>query len=162
MIHSEALIYRLLGANWTLTFSAESLLTLHKHRQKWSWSKEKVGQLYSEDLTGSEVCISFVSVLHSIKASHSGVRFDSAAAEKERAKLFGKGLHCIGFWHSHPEALPSPSNEDEQLAKDHAMAATGLLTGLVFVIVGNRAFPEGIYVGVHDRAKFSVAERVPR
>ncbi|WP_420375014.1 Mov34/MPN/PAD-1 family protein [Pollutimonas sp. H1-120] len=27
----------------------------------------------------------------------------------QRKRMFSKGLHCIGLWHSHPEPVPSPS-----------------------------------------------------
>ena len=74
--------------------------------------------------------------------------------------MFAQGLHCIGLWHTHPEARPQPSSEDLVLAKDYALAVRPILTGLVFVIVGTLPFPRGLAVWVHDGMR--LWEALPR
>ena len=86
-------------------------------------------------------------------SSYMGVGLDVEAVRAERARLFRQGLHCIGFWHSHPEPVPRPSQEDLSMAADHARAGRSVFTGIVFVIVGTAAPPDGLGVWVHDGSK---------
>ena len=68
----------------------------------------------------------------------------------EREAMFVEGMHCVGFWHTHPEQAPHPSSEDRSLAREHALAAQPDLTGLVFVIMGTLPTPMGLRVWVDD------------
>lgn len=70
----------------------------------------------------------------------------------ERKKMFSKGLHCIGLWHSHPEPVPFTSQEDLELAADYAIAARKQLSGIIFTIIGTAPFPSGPATWVHDGA----------
>lgn len=78
----------------------------------------------------------------------------------EREVLFWRGLHCIGLWHTHPEASPTPSPEDRMLALDHALAAAPQLRGLVFAIVGTVPMPAALRVWVHDGQGLRASEVV--
>ena len=69
---------------------------------------------------------------------------------EERTANFADGLHFVGLWHTHPEPIPVPSELDRQLAADHAAAAADLLTGIVFVIVGNVGGVEGVRVWIQE------------
>ncbi|WP_414860319.1 Mov34/MPN/PAD-1 family protein [Pseudomonas sp. 10-1B] len=73
-------------------------------------------------------------------ARYAGVRLDLKAIQKERDRLFREGLHCLGFWHSHPGACPSPSHADLAMAAEQAAAGGDDFTGLIFVIIGNSPF----------------------
>lgn len=83
-------------------------------------------------------------------AGYAGVSLNLSAVQRERTKLFEQGLHCVGFWHSHPEPSPKPSAVDLRMAADHAQASKEDFTGLVFVIVGTAPPPTGLGVWVHD------------
>lgn len=145
------LYYALPDAAWTLRFDEEALSTVLRHVQRGLWSKESVGQLYTYDLTGHEIVVARATVLTPTRASWAKVRFDTAGAMRERALLFAQGLHCLGLWHTHPEARPIPSGEDRALAREHAIAARAQLTGLVFAILGTANLPRGFRVWVDDR-----------
>lgn len=73
---------------------------------------------------------------------------------EERKRQFEKGLHCLGFWHTHPEAIPVPSRADVAMAADHAGAAKDVFAGIVFIIVGTTRPPDGLGVWVHDGTTF--------
>lgn len=155
--------FRVSGAAWTLEFSADALAVLEKHVQRRWPSRESVGQLYTRDLTKSCIQIERATLLKPSWATYASVRFDPKKMAAERAALFKEGLHCVGLWHSHPEVVPHPSQEDMELAEDHARACQEVLLGLVFVIVGNAAFPSGLGVWVHDGERLWIAEcQVPR
>jgi proteasome lid subunit RPN8/RPN11 len=93
-------------------------------------------------------------VLKPAWAAWTGVQFRRQEAVEQRAALLGQGLHCVGFWHTHPEPECRPSPTDAQLAADHADAAKATLNGLVFVIASNRPAFQGWYVAIHDGTKF--------
>lgn len=120
-----------------------------------------MGQLFSRDLTSECVVIEEATVLTPTWAAWARIQFDPRRAAAERVKKFESGLHCIGLWHTHPEALPNPSSEDRLLVRDHALTAKGQLTGLVFAIVGTLPMPAGLRVWVDDGEALRATEQVP-
>jgi hypothetical protein len=153
--------YQLPGALWYLRFTAMALRTLHAHVQRKLCSRESVGQLYSRDLTTDCIVIEEATVLTPKWSARARVQFDPRRAAAERDKKFERGLHCVGLWHTHPEALPIPSPDDKVLAREHALSAKGQLTGLVFAIVGTQPIPAGLRVWVDDGEALHLAERLP-
>lgn len=147
---SGSLVYRIPGASWTLDLPAEALETFRSHTQHRWWSKEAAGQLFSGAPGHSSVRVDAVTKLPPKAASRTGLRLDLPAVVKERELLFKQGLHCLGFWHTHPEPTPSPSPDDIALAAEHARAGQSAFAGLVFVIVGTSPAPAGLGVWVHD------------
>ena len=156
----EVLTYRLPGAAWSLAFPPAAVEHLHAHAQRRCWSKERVGQLYSADLSSSTVRIDAITTLGSRWSSHTAVRLDMPAVLAERKKMFAAGLHCLGFWHSHPQTIPVPSQDDITMAADHAQAASAMFAGLVFVIIGTASAPDGLGVWVHDGARLLRADPI--
>lgn len=146
----RSLIYRLPGASWALELPVEQLQALQSHAQRKWWSKEAAGQLFSAGPGGDIVRVDAVTKLPARVATRTGLRLDIPAVRKEREVLFEQGLHCLGFWHTHPEPVPTPSPDDIALAAEHARASSATFGGLVFVIVGTAAVPAGVGVWVHD------------
>lgn len=149
-IDAGALTFRLSGASWSLRLPAAALSKLLPHVQHESKAKEAVGQLYSANPRAEVVQVDAVTVLPSCAARRAGARLDMKAVQAERKMLFEQGLHCLGFWHTHAEPVPSPSADDIALAADHARASREDFAGLVFAIVGTSKLPEGLGVWVHD------------
>ena len=146
----SGLFYRIPGATWCLEFSPGTTKCLAGQAQRHWWSKESVGQLYTKDMTGDVLRVDVVTKLRAKWASHTGVRLDVTRVNEERARLFKQGLHCLGFWHSHPESVPNPSSDDIAMAADHAKASLNVFAGILFVIVGTADAPSGLGVWVHD------------
>lgn len=146
----QSLRFRLPGAAWSLEIPSDSLAVLKSHVQRGWLRREVVGQLYARDLTAEVVVVEVVTKLPAQWSAFTGVGFDLADAVAERECLFERGLHCIGFWHTHPERIPHPSETDLQMAADHANASKSQFTGLVFLIVGKAPFPQGLGVWLHD------------
>lgn len=158
---SEAALHFMLpGASWTLRFSQAAACVMNSHQQKRWHQRETVGQLFSPDLTCPTIHVSEASVLTRVTASRASVTFDPEEALEQRTEKLGTGLHCIGIWHTHPEANPTPSRTDQRLAADQASAACSILNGLCFVIVGTGIPPANWYVGVHDGKVFHLARHV--
>jgi proteasome lid subunit RPN8/RPN11 len=113
-------------------------------------SKESVGQFFSRDLTAECIVVNVATVLKPTLAAWAKVASTPHAPWLNERRCSKQGLHCIGLWHTHPEAVPEPSPEDRALAREHARAARPLLTGVVFAIVGTRSTPAGVRVWVDD------------
>lgn len=148
-----SLFYRIPGANWCLELTPGIAKRLTGQAQRHWWSKETVGQLYTKDMIGNVLRMDVVTKLHAKWASHNEVHLDVAKVSDERARLFKQGLHCLGFWHSHPQSVPSPSSDDIAMAADHAKASLDFFAGILFVIVGTAEAPSGLGVWVHDGTK---------
>ena len=146
----QGLRFRLPGAAWSLEIPPNGLNVLKKHAQLGWMKREVVGQLYARDLITEVVVVDVVTKLPAQWSGFASVGFDLRDAEAERERLFEQGLHCLGFWHTHPEQIPHPSKTDVQMAADHANASKGLFTGLLFLIVGKASFPQGLGVWLHD------------
>jgi proteasome lid subunit RPN8/RPN11 len=149
-MQDKNLLYQIPGANWSLKFPEDAVKSLTSHAQRHRWSKESVGQIYSDDLCTNTISVNAVTKLRSKWSSHTGVRLNIPSIAQERVEFFAKGMHCLGFWHTHPEPSPTPSQEDIEMAADHARAGLNVFTGIVFVIVGTAPPPMGIGVWVHD------------
>lgn len=143
-------LFQLPGATWSMHFTNEVIRFLGSHAQLDSCAPESVGQLYSRDLTASEIVIERATKLRAKSASRVKIKFDPKEAYAERKVLFESGLHCVGLWHTHPEPIPSPSGDDRHLARDYALSAKGYVTGIVFAIVGNRSLPDGLRIWIDD------------
>jgi len=157
---NSSLRYQISGASWCLEFPESVVLQLAAYAQRGSKSLEGVGQLYTRDLTASTVTVDCVTKMAPTWAKYTTVRLDMKAVKQERAALFKKGLHCIGFWHSHPEPRPHVSSTDLIMAEEQARAGKSDYQGLVFMIIGNAPPPSGFGVWVHDGDELWKADRI--
>ncbi|MGW8304719.1 MAG: Mov34/MPN/PAD-1 family protein [Achromobacter pulmonis] len=155
------LVYALPGASWSLVFPPDALEVLRTNAQVGRRSKEAAGQIYARNLSAPLVTIEAVTKLKPRNSWFAGVKIDITAVDSERAAMFSHGLHCLGFWHSHPEPIPKPSHSDRILAANHARASSNEFTALVFIIVGTAVFPDGLGVWVHDGNRLHRADLVP-
>ncbi len=146
------LTYRLAGASWSLVLEASVVSFLMGQAQRGFTSRERIGQLYSRDLSGPRVVVDAATQLDPRQSSYARVTFDAQQMAAERMTQFERGLHFVGLWHTHPEPDPVPSELDRRLAEDHAGAASDMLAGIVFMIVGNLRSSRSLRVWVQESA----------
>lgn len=146
----ESYFYRIPGALWSLEFPVSTIEKFQPYVQTNFLKRESVGQLYSACLTSTVVRIDEATKLKSKWATFRGVSFDSLAAQLEREEKFENGLHCLGYWHTHPERVPMPSQADVDMMAEHALASKDMFSGIIFVIVGSSPAPEGLRIWFHD------------
>lgn len=65
-------------------------------------------------------------------------------------RLFKKGFHYIGDWHTHPQRSPRPSSLDLKSISDTFIKSRHDLDSLVLVIVGT----DGLWVSLHTANKY--------
>jgi proteasome lid subunit RPN8/RPN11 len=152
---TSELTYRLADANWSLVVGASVVSFLMAQAQRGRTSRERIGQLYSRNLSGSRIVVDAATLLEPRQASFARVTFDTQRMAAERRTQFEQGLHFVGLWHTHPEPHPFPSELDRRLAEDHARAASDVLAGIVFMIMGNLSAPRSLRVWIQESASSS-------
>lgn len=69
---------------------------------------------------------------------------------KDIQKLFAQGLHYVGDWHTHPQAIPKPSCTDIGSMKECFAKSKHELGWFVMIIVGTEEAPKGLWVSLHN------------
>ena len=64
--------------------------------------------------------------------------------------MFDRGLHFLGTWHTHPEAVPAPSVTDKETSLDQFRRSAHSLRWMLMVVVGTRVGADGIWLGTVD------------
>lgn len=83
---------------------------------------------------------------------------DRLAERREIDALHKSGLHYFGDWHTHPQAVPTPSGTDLASMADLFARSKHELNAFLMVIVGTSEFPEGLHVSLHEASAWSGLE----
>lgn len=132
----------LIASNVLKTFSAARQLSRD--------AKETGGLLFAE------ISADWINIVDASNAdaaaSVSRFRFvPKLKTRRERIiRAFGKGLHFVGEWHTHPEYDPSPSVLDNKSMNDSFIKSKHELTTFMMIIVGNRPNELSLRVTLHD------------
>lgn len=133
-----------------LVFTPAVLEHFEKHQQLRWWQREAGGQLFArlalpdilvEEATGPRPS--------DWRARHS-YRPNRRAEQREIASQHVRGLHFIGDWHTHPEAVPTPSAQDVASMHDLVTKSVHSFNGFVLVIIGTSPLPDGLCVSIFN------------
>jgi len=80
---------------------------------------------------------------------------DRLAERREIGALHKSGLHYFGDWHTHPQAVPTPSEIDLASMADLYTRSKHELHAFVMVIVGTASFPAGLHFSLHGANEWS-------
>ena len=75
---------------------------------------------------------------------------DRRAEQKEIDQMHIDGLHYVGDWHTHPDAIPSPSYTDLRSISETARKSRHSLSAFVMIIVGTAELPAALHVSIHN------------
>lgn len=126
------------GSRWSVVLTPTVERALLLAAQTESRSPERLGELFARDVQPARLEIGLATEAMATRAGRTKIEFDVGEMARNRRKRFREGWHFVGLWHTHPEPCPEPSATDLLLAQDHAAIAGEVLTGILFVIVGNR------------------------
>ena len=131
-------------------FDDNVLKVFQKSRQLRPWAKEAGGQLFCR-LAEGKMLIEL--------ATRPGVCDKRARysfwpnRKKEQREIngqFEEGLHYIGDWHTHPESIPKPSEEDIRKMQAIYRESSHCLSHMVLVVIGQEKIPRGLWIGFVD------------
>lgn len=135
-----------------IEFSNQVLRTFTRHQQNRPWSREAGGQLFFR----KEYSKVLVTLATEPKRSDIRGRFsfwpNRHEEQRDIERLFRRGFHYIGDWHTHPEDLPAPSNEDIEKMEGIFAKSDHRLAGMLLVVVGRQLLPDGLWCGLISSA----------
>jgi integrative and conjugative element protein (TIGR02256 family) len=135
-----------------LSFDDAVLSHLDRHRQTRIWHREAGGLLFARlALPTIDVC-AITGPRRGDRRSRYSYRPDERAEQREIDEMFGRNLHFVGCWHTHPEDTASPSHVDTRNISDCVRRSDHALNGFVMVIVGRSALPDSLFVSVCDQS----------
>tara|TARA_R110002073_G_scaffold50729_1_gene133980 strand:+ start:290 stop:802 length:513 start_codon:yes stop_codon:yes gene_type:complete len=125
-----------------------------KHRQRRFWQPEVGGLLFAPSVGSVDgcVCITTITGPHS---SDRGKRY-SLLLDHERCLSdielqFSRGLHFVGYWHTHPERAPALSGVDLKAFHEILKSGGVLVERFIAVVVGIQSC-DSVYLVEKDRA----------
>ena len=146
----------------TIEISDSVLEILDKHRQRWGISTEAGGQLFCTFEEGEIQIKDATEPRRTDRRSRFSFLPNRAREQQDIERLFSRGLHYIGDWHTHPEDSPLPSQEDISKIKAIFAKSNHELKCMVLMIAGRVSGHDGLWVGVVGDGGISRATAVQR
>lgn len=129
-----------------IVFTRQVLTLFDRNRQLTSTDPEAGGQLFASFDGNTAYVEEATGPRPTDLRTRFGFRPDRKAEQKEIHERFERGLHYIGDWHTHPTNFPWPSGEDVASIRAAVNRSKHELKGFLLIIVGNAAFPRGLFV----------------
>jgi len=140
--------YPILGSDQLLTIESGVLQHMFNYRQLEEANSEAGGQLFGR-FEGTRIVISRAT---GPNATDFRTRFrflpNRRTEKKEIEQMYTESLHFVGDWHTHPQRIPLPSNEDINSIRDIFSRSKHQLAGMVMIIIGLADPPDGLFVSV--------------
>jgi len=112
---------------------------MYSYAQRGLLAREAGGQLFSHNPHHQIVRVTHVSGPNSgDRRTRHRLDWDEAQANEDRTAHFHLGRHPVGLWHTHPEALPRPSGQDERTTQKYLAALGQEMKGFLLIIIGNK------------------------
>ncbi|KRB31022.1 hypothetical protein ASD99_21685 [Mesorhizobium sp. Root695] len=133
----------------TVRFSSNVLAVFNARRQTGWFSKEAGGQLFAD----IKADLWHVLAATGPRSADRRGRFhfwpDRKAEQREIDRHFAEGLQYVGDWHTHPQKIPVPSQNDIASIENVVRESTLYTPGLLLCIVGLAPFPDGLHLSFH-------------
>ena len=147
----KGLVYRIANAKWHIVLSEDVLKHMANYKQTRLGMSEAGGQLYAPSLMSETIDVCSASGPYpGDKRQRSGYSMLGDSASVDRQQKFNTGYHLCGLWHTHPEAIPSPSHTDVKAIQAN-LKLLPQWQSLMLVIQGTLSGHEGLFVGVYNQ-----------
>ena len=157
----EELIYGLRGPRKRLAFTSKVLGHFERNRQQRATANEAGGQLFARFAEDAIIVEVATGPYRTDKRSRFLFTPDRRREQRDIDEHFPKRLHFIGNWHTHPEAVPSPSGVDLKNTRQRFVESEHALKAFLVVIVGLAPFPSGLYVALIDQTAANQLSLLP-
>lgn len=145
------IVYPIGPSGQRLVFKAPVIERFLRYRQlKW-WSLEAGGQLFARFVVPDIIVEEATGPRRTDWRTRCSYRPNRRAEQKEIISRHARGLHFVGDWHTHPEPVPTPSFEDKTSMSEIVDRSRHGLNGFVMVVVGQKNFPDGLFVSIVPR-----------
>lgn len=140
-----------------LLIAEEVIEHFRKHQQKNWISREAGGQLFAQEISGSNEIklVLATGPRSSDKRTRTSYQPDRRAEQEEIDIFHQQGLHFIGDWHTHYEYNPQPSRDDRYSISNTFHNSTHTAHAFLLIIVGRGDLPDNLYVAIQDAHSFS-------
>lgn len=140
--------YSIVSGGPAIILTDDMLAVFDRYRQRSHRDKEAGGQLFAK-FEGTETVIVDATV-PSLLDRRNRTRFEPNQwlQQREIRAKRDQGLHFVGDWHSHPEAVPRPSYVDLHSMRECFACSMHDLRNFVLIVVGTAPAPTGLYVGL--------------
>ena len=143
--------YTLSKGGPALILTELALSTITRYCQRSPRAKEAGGQLFAR-FEGADTIISEATSPNWLdRRSRNGFIPNRWMQQREIRNQYECGLHFVGDWHTHPEPIPRPSQDDIYSMIDCFGHSLHDLHAFVLIIAGTMPASEGLYVAVVDR-----------
>jgi integrative and conjugative element protein (TIGR02256 family) len=131
------------------------------HRQMKWWQRESGGMLFARIENKDIFIVEATPPQKQDIRSRFGFTISKAEAQAKIDTKHAAGLHYLGEWHTHPEAVPTPSRRDEATMSSRVRQSSHQLNGFIFAIVGHGEFPAALAVLAHDGSSWHQLSALP-
>ena len=118
-----------------------------RYAQRRPWQAEAGGELFSPNPYSTPMHVTLATGPHRTDIRRRRYfRPDSKKMTDTRLELFETGLHAIGIWHTHPQAVPSPSQKDIRTARQYLHEFQSMRRYYLLLTAGNKGRPPRVSV----------------
>lgn len=144
--------------------SAHVIALMTQHRQLRFWHRERGGLLFAPSIGASDGHVLLTEASPPHRHDRSGrtwLELDHRRCIEEIRHRFARGLHFVGYWHTHPERFPRLSSQDSVSLRP-LMDDPGIdLVRLIMIVVGNSLEEPSFDIAVFDRRDGSIESMLP-
>lgn len=149
-----AMIYLVDGTDQKVIVHESVVKHINQYRQIGIKDPESGGQLFAR-VTSKEVVISLATGPYKEdRKSRFRLTLNRWRQRSDIRKLFRKGLHFVGEWHTHPEKHPSPSSLDLDNMQECFERSKHQLESFIMMIVGTDGSERGLWLSQHNGSHY--------
>lgn len=161
-MHPECRHYRDPKSGLIVSIALPVLRLFGGSRQR-LWQRERGGVLFAESIgTNGRLEIVEATTPHADdRAGWNWLTLDHQRCLDEISDRYTRGLHFVGYWHTHPEHTPKPSARDITVLQRNLLEGGVPLQKLIAVIVGTDRSAAGLCVATISRLNPTPAIFIP-
>jgi integrative and conjugative element protein (TIGR02256 family) len=144
------IVFPIATSGQRLFFSPAVLEHFERHQQLRWWQREAGGQLFVRLALPDILVEEATGPRPSDWRTRYTYRPNRRAEQREIASRYTRGLHFIGDWHTHPDAVPTPSARDIESMQELVTRSEHAFNGFVLAIVGTEQLPKGLCATLFD------------
>lgn len=142
---------------------APSVLQIFEGSRQRLWQRERGGVLFA-DSVGTDGRLGILDATAPNAHDRAGwnwLMLDHQRCLDAISDRFARGLHFVGYWHTHPERIPRPSTRDITVLQRNLLEGGVPLQKLIAVIVGTDRTAAGLCIATVSRRNHIPSMFVP-